>query len=328
MPASIAVFLFLAHLIVCSASAGTLDHRKLQQSLQELVHGFPARAGVCAMDQAGSSCVNGKSSFSLQSVMKLVVSLAALQAADDGRLNLDDPAVIHRQDLSLYVQPLAKLVGEQGFHTTARDLIHRAIVDSDSAAADILVRRLGGPPRIQAFLKRKGIEDIRIDRDERHLQTEIVGLTWRPEYVDPATLDKAMAAVPATRKDRAYREYQTDPRDTATPFGLATLLRKLAEGKLLSPMATRYALDTMAQTVTFPDRLKAGVPPGWRCMHKTGTSGSWKGVTAATNDVGIFQAPDQTYLSIAVFIADTAEPIAVRDRLMQRIAAATTAAFH
>lgn len=322
---SLAVLFFI--FFASSAKTETLNHEKLQVSLAGLVHGFPGRVGVCVMDQMGASGVNGHLSFSLQSVMKLVVSLAVLQAADDGKLNLDDLIIVHRQDLSLYVQPLAEQVGSRGFRTTFRNLIYRAIVDSDSAAADILIRRLGGPSQVQAFLQRKGIEQIRIDRDERHLQTEIVGLTWRPEFTDPAILNQAIAAVPASRRDRAYREYQTDSRDTATPCGMAFLLRKLAAGQLLSATATRYALTTMAQTVTFPDRLKAGVPPGWLCLHKTGTSGSWKGITAATNDVGILQAPDGTYLSIAVFIADTKEPLTVRARLMRNIASATTGNF-
>ena len=31
---------------------------------------------------------------------------------------------------------------------------------------------------------------------------------------------------------------------------------------------------------------------GWILAHKTGNSSAWKGVTAATNDVGILTAPD------------------------------------
>jgi beta-lactamase class A len=71
-------------------------------------------------------------------------------------------------------------------------------------------------------------------------------------------------------------------------------------------------LDIMAQTVTFPDRLKAGVSDGWTLAHKTGTSSTWRGVTAATNDVGVLTGPDGTLVTIAVFIADS--PAAPGDR--------------
>jgi beta-lactamase class A len=235
--------------------------------------------------------------------------------------------VIHQQDLSLYVEPLAKLVGPHGLETTPGDLVHRAIVDSDSAATDILVERLGGTEQIQRFLNRAGIQGVRIDRDERQLQTEIVGLTWRPEYVDPRVLNRAIASVSAARRDESYHQYQNDIRDTATPLGMALLLQRLATGHLLSPASTRFILQTMTQTATFPNRLKAGVPAGWLCMHKTGTSGSWRGVTAATNDVAILKAPDGSFLSIAVFVADTKVESEIRANLMRDLASATVADF-
>ncbi len=313
--------------MACPAMAAALQHQKLDRDLEQLCDSFPARVGVCALDNTGASCVNGSQAFSLQSVMKLVVSLAVLDAADRGKLDLNDEVVVHRQDLSLYVEPLAELVEPRGFRTTVGDLIRRAIIDSDSAAGDLLIRRLGGPQQIQAFLQRKRVKGVRIDRDERHLQTEIIGLTWRPEYVHPDNLHRAIAKVPAIRRSNAYRRYQVDLKDTATPFGMASLLQRLAAGELLGTSSTRFVLNTLAQTVTFPDRLKAGVPNGWLCMHKTGTSGSWRGVTAATNDVAIFKAPDGTNLPVAVFIADTKQPSEARSQLMRRIASAVVADF-
>ena len=108
--------------------------------------------------------------------------------------------------------------------------MRRSIVDSDSAATDILVARLGGPEAIQGVLNRLHISGVRFDRDEKHLQTESWGLEWRPEYVDSALLERAYAAVPQKRTDAAFRAYQRDPRDTATPLGMVSLLQSLADG--------------------------------------------------------------------------------------------------
>jgi beta-lactamase class A len=207
-------------------------------------------------------------------------------------------------------------------------LVRRAIVESDSAAVDILTRQLGGPQGVQAFLDRKVIQGVRIDRDERHLQTEILGLTWNPEYIDAAKLDQAIQAVPVDRRAAAYRRYQTDPRDSATPRGMASLLQDFAIGKILTPASTQYLLDLMTQTETGPDRLKAGVPSGWTLGHKTGTSGSWQGITAATNDVGVLTAPDGGILSVVVFIGDSHATDQARAALMAQIAAATIAQYH
>ena len=309
------------------AWAGSLRHPQLQRDLERLSRGFDGRVGACAVDSAGASCIHGDRRFPLQSVMKLLVALAVMDRVDRRGWRLDDEILARPQDLSLFVQPLAALVSKQGYKTTVGDLVRRAIVASDSAAADILIDRLGGPPQVQAFLERNGANGVRLDRDERHLQTEILGLIWRPEYVDPAVLDKAIAAVPAGERTAAYHRYQADPRDTATPDGMAGLLQKLATGGLFSPASTRYVLEVMAQTVTFPDRLKAGVPRGWTLAHKTGTSGSWQGITAATNDVGVLRAPDGGSVSLVVFIRDSHASPAARAALMAKIAAATTARY-
>ena len=304
------------------AWGGSLQHEPLQRKLDTLARGVDGRLGVCVQDTAGASCIHGDERFSLQSVMKLIVAVAAMDAVDRGSWRLDEQVLVRRQDLSLFVQPLAKLVTDQGYRTTIADLIRRAVVDSDSAAADILIARLGGPKEVQTCLDRLGMQGVRIDRDERHLQTEAVGLEWRPEYVDPKVLDLAIDRVPKARHDAAYRSYQVDVRDTATPRGMAMLLERLAAGKLLSARSSRHLLNVMQETVTFPDRLKAGTAPGWTLGHKTGTSGAWNGVTAATNDVGVLGAPDGGTVAVAVFIGDSKAPSSDRAALTAKIAAA------
>ncbi len=298
----------------------------LSSSLHDLAKDFNGRVGICIQDQRSTTCTNGDQRFSLQSVMKLLVGAAVMDAVDHRGWKLEEPVLVRRSDLSLSMQPIAKLVTEQGYRTTVGDLARRAIVDSDSAAVDILLARLGGPAQVQAFLNRAGIQGVRIDRDERHLQTEVAGLQWQPEFVDPAVLEKAMRRVPDSAKDAAYRRYQHDPRDTATPAGMASFLTALSKGKLLSPASTTHLLNVMTATVTGPDRLKAGVTGGWSLAHKTGTSSTWKGVTAATNDVGVLTAPNGGRIAIVVFLGDSREPPAKRAALMA--AAARLAIAH
>jgi beta-lactamase class A len=288
---------------------GTISHEPLQRRLEALAGGADGRLGVCVEDAAGRSCLRGNERFPMQSVMKLVVAVAAMEAVDHKSWRLDEPVLVRRQDLSLFVQPLAKLVTDRGYRTTIGDLVRRAVVDSDSAAADILIARLGGTKAVQPSLDGLGVTGVRIDRDERHLQTEIVGLSWRPEYLDPKALDLAIAGVPRARREAANRAYRVDVRDTATPRGMTELLERLATQKLLSERSTRYLMNVMRQTVTFPERLKAGAAPGWTLGHKTGTGGTWNGVTPATNDVGIFHPPME-----GLFQWPFSSPIAERQR--------------
>ena len=319
--------LFLCTILPSGMQARDIDAARLQTVLPTVLRGFDGRIGACIQSGEQAACTRGEEKFSLQSVMKLVVGVAVLDTVDNNRRRLDDAVTLRTQDLSLYVQPLAKLVGQSGYRTTIGDLVRRAIIDSDSAATDFLIAQLGGPSAVQAFLKAKGISGIRIDRDERHLQTEIVGLTWRPEYIDAAALDRAIEAVPTARRQEAYAEYQVDTRDTSTPRAMASFLHRLAHGDLLSRTSTECVRKAMNECKTFPDRLKAGVAPGWKIAHKTGTSGSLEGVTAATNDVGILTAPDGSQVSIAVFVADSRASSADRSAIIAKICSTTIACY-
>ncbi len=302
------------------ANGASLNAVQLEKELTEITRHFHGRVGACVRSGETVACTKGDERFSMQSVMKLLVGVAVLDRVDHAGWNLSDSVMIHKKDLSLYVQPLAKLVNDSaGFRTTIGDLVRRAVIESDSAATDILIARLGGPAAIQSFLQQKGVSGIRLDRDERHLQTEIVGLSWKPEFVDPAVLDRAIASVPQNIREQAYRQYQKDARDTATPLGMVNFLSRLQKGELLSGTSTRFVLQAMEECVTFPNRLKAGAPAGWKVSHKTGTSGSWKGVTAATNDVGLLTAPSGEVLSISVFVADSSASSSDRSAMIARI---------
>ncbi len=315
--------LLLAGLCAASVECGELRKTELQAAYESALRGFEGRVGICAQDARGVACVNGSQRFSLQSVIKMLAGVATLDAVDRRGWHLDETIVVRKRDLSLYVQPIAKLVTKDGYPTSLADLIRRATVDSDSAAGDILIRRLGGPRAVQAYLDRNRVADVRLDRDERDLQTEIVGLKWKAAYLDPEVLDHDIAAVPKSRRDAAWERYLKDVRDTATPLGMADFLYRLAGEKLLSPASSRFMFRVMTETLTAPDRLKAGVPAGWTLGHKTGTSGGWNGRTVATNDVGILKAPDGTMISIAVFVGDSRATGEARAALIAKLAALT-----
>lgn len=322
--------LALAIVACAQPSAAPRVDAALEARLRAIAGGSDGRLGVCAIDTGGvTACVNGDQRFSMQSVVKLLVGAAALDAVDRGELRLDQAITVRPADLSLNVQPIADLVRANGeFTTTVDDLIVRAVTQSDSAATDVLIARLGGPAAIQAFLKRKGHgAGIRVDRDERHLQAETAGLAWRIEFTDPARYAQAQAALSDVERATAFRAYLADPRDTASPAAMARFLRALADGDLLSPASTARLLAIMAQTRTFPTRLRAGAPKGWTVSHKTGTGPTRDGLNSVSNDVGILTAPGGRTIAIAAFYAETRAPEPARDAMIASSAAAVTAAF-
>lgn len=249
--------------------------------------------GACVGSASGLACANGDTPMAMQSVMKLLVAIAAFELVDTGVLALHDTISVKPADLSVEVQPLAKIVLAQGgADFTLLDLITRMVTESDSAATDVLIERIGGPQAVETLISHRVKSGIRLDRYERDLQSETSGLAWRPDFANPETFAAARNALTAARKEAARLAATTDPRDRATPRALANLLVQLAEGKLLTPQSTTRLITIMEQTRTFPDRLKAGVPATWRVAHKTGTSRTVAGITATTADVGILTAPD------------------------------------
>lgn len=295
--------------------------KNLKQQLQELVNGFDGRVGIGIRSKAEVITLRPGERFSLQSVMKLILAAAVMDAVDRNGWKLSEPILVRREDLSLSWQPMATKVGKNGYRTTIGDLVSRSVNESDSAATDILFARVGGAAVIRRFLERIGMSNVmRVDRDERRLQTEIAGISWQPEYVDAAILEKAKQSVPTPKRDDAYRAYARDVRDTATPDGMASFLYALAVGKVLKPASTRHLLAVMRKTITGPGRLTAGVPRRWTLGHKTGTSSSHGGVTVATNNVGILTAPDGHQIAVAVFVAGSRRSEKERDALIAAVA--------
>ncbi len=285
--------------------AAQLDTAQLQKDLVAIEKGVDARLGVCVQTKTAMACNRPAERFSLQSVMKLQGSMLALDAVDRGKWTLDTKIHFAKKDLSAFNQPIEKRLGPDGADISVGDLIRSAIIESDSAAVDILLDHLGGPAALNALLKKWKIEGMTIDRTERDLQAEIVGLKWKTEYGDVPTFRAAIAKVPPAARSEAYAKYQKDTRDTSTPRAMTQLLRLIAERKLFKPDTQAFLERAMFDTATGVDRLKAGLGAGWTLMHKTGTAGSWQGVTAATNDVGILTAPDGERIAVAVFVGDS-----------------------
>ncbi len=305
------------------------DRAALQKDLNAITATSDGKVGVCALEnvKAEPVCIRGSERFPLQSVMKFIVAAVALDEVDQSRLKLTDIIRVKPEDSSPGPQEFADLVRAKGeYPATIEELMRRSIVDSDSTSVDVLLQRLGGLGRVQDFLKQRKVEGLRIDRNERDLQAEFSGLSWQPSYAASGKFEAAVNAAPAAKKDQALEAYLKDPRDTSTPEAMVKFLKRLAAGELLSVASTQKLLSIMEGTVTGKDRLRAGLPQSWKIAHKTGTSASWRGRAATTNDVGIMTAPDGTTVAIAVFISDSRQSGSERGAIIAKAARAVTGA--
>lgn len=287
-----------------------------------LVRGFDGRVGVAVRSVERGWCVddNGAQRMPQQSVSKLWVAMTVLDFRDAGRLKLDDPVTLVRDDITLFHQPIAALIkSEQGYQTTVGELLQRALTMSDNTANDRLLRYVGGPDAVRDFIRRKGLGDIRFGPGERLLQSQTAGLVWQPGYAFGGAFQRARDRLPRADRVAAFDRYVADPPDGAAPVAIAGALARLKRGDLLSQSSTAYLIGTMESSHTGKQRMRGAVPPGWSFGHKTGTGQDLAGRTAGYNDVGLLMAPNGESYAIAIMIGDTPKPIRDRQALMQAV---------
>jgi beta-lactamase class A len=300
----------------------------LDAAIDRLGRRFPGDVGLAVRDvQTGwTSHHRGLDYFPQQSVSKLWVSLTALDEVDSGRLDLSRALTVTAKDLTLFHQPIRALaLRPGGFQTTGDDLMVRALTQSDNSANDRLLHQIGGPDAVRATLRGKAIAGIRFGPGEPRLQATIAGLDWQPDWAGGTGFYTARDALPAKTRRAAFDEYLADPIDGATPIAMVDTLARLRRGDLLSPASTAKMTAIMEETRTGALRLKAGLKPGWRLAHKTGTGQVYQGEQAGYNDVGILTSPEGRSYAVAVMIGRTSRPLAERMKLMQSVVAATIA---
>lgn len=296
----------------------------LEQRLRTLALQFPGDVGIAVrrLDANWTVEVNGERPMPQQSVSKLWVSMAILAAADRGELSLDERVTIHKDQLSIFHQPIRKYVGEAGYSASLRSLMAGALQQSDNAANDALVRRLGGPFAVQVAIVGRNLDGIRYGPGERAMQTAAAGLTWKPEYSFERTFWEDREALSAAKRKAALDAYLADPPDAATPLGIVEALGRLHGGQLLSPESTALMLGEMGGSLTGGGRLRAGLPPGWKIAHKTGTGQVMGSLATGYNDVGLVTAPDGRVYAVAVMIGATRQPLPARQAFMASVARA------
>jgi beta-lactamase class A len=229
--------------------------------------------------------VNLSRPFSLQSVFKLFASAAVLDQVDAGHRSLDQTITLAPGDIR---EGVGSVDHSGGGTFSVRDLLRAALIESDNSAGDTLLRLAGGPDKVTAWLRGKGIEGIRLDRYERTFGRDESG------------------------KD-GFESAKSDPRDTATPEGAIHFLVALKKGDLLSAASTDLLLGWMREAVTGQGRLRAGFSSKTVLAHKTGTSETFEGVSLATNDIGLATLPDGRTLAIVAFLANAPGSDETRD---------------
>ena len=303
---------------------------ELSEKLNTIGEQFGGSLGIAVVDvdTGWSTGFNETALLPQQSVSKTWVTLTALTMAEKDLLDLDAPIRVSREDLTLFHQPIRKEILRFGaVETTVRDLIERAIQQSDNTANNAILQRVGGPRAVRAMLREKGLAGIRFGPGEKPMQAAIAGMEWRDTYSYENNFFDARDRVSPNLRKVAFENYLADPVDGATPIAIARALAAIERGEVLSEKRAEEFLTIMSSTRSGPRRLKGGRAEGWVVSHKTGTGQFWNGQQSGYNDVGVLFAPNSSAYAVAVMIGVTKRPTVERMEMMQEVTRAVIA-FH
>lgn len=246
-------------------------------------------AAVTIIETGESISFNGGERFPMQSVYKLPIGMAALRQIDNGTLSLEQRVRVEQSDfVGAHQHSPIRDRNPRGTELSVGDLLRFMVSESDGTACDVLLRLIGGPEFVMSYLRDLNLNDVIVANTEKEI--------GRDESVQ-------------------YRNW-------ATPEAMLVLLRALHEGRGLSAQSRALLLRLMTETPTGQRRIKGRLPDGTIVAHKTGTSNTINGLTAATNDVGLVTLPDGRHLAVAVFVSDARAETAAREDTIAQIARA------
>jgi beta-lactamase class A len=237
------------------------------------------RLGVFVLDTATGRHLEHRSDerFAMCSTFKFLAAAAILQRVDRGADNLDRQIEYSEADLLEYA-PVSKEHVKEGRMVLA-DVCSASVEWSDNTAANLMLQVLGGPQGVTAFIRTLGDNVTRLDRNEPSLNV-----------VGPGEVH-----------------------DTSTPASMVGLLSAVLFGQVLSPDSRARLEGWMLSAKVGEHRIPAGLPPGWRIAHKTGT---WSN---QTNDVGVVWPLKRAPIIVAVFYTRDGTPQEQREGVLRDV---------
>ncbi|QKJ30641.1 class A beta-lactamase [Mucilaginibacter mali] len=281
----LAVFLLMFSIVAHA------QHTSLRNEINRIAAASKGKVGVAVslLETGDTLTYHNQDKYVLHSVAKLAIAFAVLHEVDKGRFKLEQPIHITKEDLPPTYSPLRDLHPDGNVDIPLRVLINYMISLSDNNACDILLKQLGGTKLVEDLLHSVGISPIAIKASEADMAA-----AWPVQY-----------------------------NNWCQPMTQVQLLKLALTSTFLSKSSRDCLAAALLATSTGPKRIKGLMPLGTAVMHKTGTSPTNdKGLTPATNDVGIIVLPNGRHLAVAIFITDSTAPSATRDLVIAQIAKA------
>lgn len=219
-----------------------------------------------ALRETGSGrtlAYRGEARFPHCSSFKLSLAALLLQRAESGEADPGERLRWSEADLVAHSSFTRQRLGEGA---SLLELAEAAQKTSDNTAANLLLRKLGGPAALTRFWRSIGDETSRLDRYELELNHVPSG----------------------------------EMRDTSSPLAMAQTLEAILFGDALNREHRAMLRQWMAETQSGMRRVRAGLPRDWASGDKTGTS-IWPGMRSVYVDIGYAVAPGRAPVTFAAY---------------------------
>jgi beta-lactamase class A len=245
-----------------AADVANPANTSIELQLAELERRHGGRLGVAILDTGRQRLIaqRGDERFALCSTFKALLAAFVLVRVDRKQEDLSRAVVYGKDQLVPYSPITEKHTGEGGL--SVGSLCEAAVTLSDNTAANLLLDSVGGPQALTDWLRTLGDDMTRLDRREPELNENRPG----------------------------------DVQDTTTPLAMLNTLRTLVFGSVLSPASRDQMIAWLVSNKTGDEKLRAGLPKGWRVGDKTGS-----GANNARNDVAVIWPANRAPLIVTVY---------------------------
>ncbi|MEU1892645.1 class A beta-lactamase [Streptomyces pristinaespiralis] len=264
-----------------SSSVASSPPADRHDRLVELERKYDARLGMYALATGSGEVIAHRADerFAFCSTFK---GLAAAAVLDRNPLSHLDTLVRYTEADLLKNASITPRHVSTGM--TIRGLCDAAVRHSDGTAGNLLLRDLGGPAELTAYVRGLGDTVTRMDR------------------IEPLITE----ATPG------------DPRDTTSPRAFGSDYREIVLGDALPPEKRAFLRDLLERNATGAGaaRVRAGVPKGWAVADKTGT-----GSYGTLNDIAVVWPPRSAPIVISIMSSKATEDAAYDQALIAEAAA-------
>ena len=281
------IHLFLWVIMFLPATAQA-QHDSLLVKFQTIIRSIKADVGVAVLglEDRDTLSINGNRHYPMESIYKFHLAMTVHRHIDKEKFPLAEKCLIQKEDLRPDTWSPLRDKYTADTYIPLSELLGFTVSQGDNNGCDILFRLVGGTKNVEDYMHSLGVKDIAVHATEEEMHHD-----WNAQFTN-----------------------------WSTPIATVRLLDIFYRKKILSKTSTKFLWKILTETTSGPQKIKGRLPPGTIVAHRTGFSGkNATGVIAATNDVGIVTLPNGKHFAIAVFVADSTQPVEILDEAIARL---------